>query len=212
MQDLLEQMFDDEAQTEAAASVVEHLDDCAGCHATWTANVEIRQRLKDFRATVQTPDTLRAKIRGLLESQKKEPPAAVSKSRTRVKSLDGVAALDRKRDKRQPSQEPPQPAPDRDEDAGGGESLDADMDFEPEADFALEDDLSSAAPDKFAEEATKGLAENDPIRLYLREIGSIPLLKPDQEIELARLIEVGGAEGAVAKRQLVQANLRLVVS
>ncbi|MBZ0186349.1 MAG: sigma-70 family RNA polymerase sigma factor, partial [Candidatus Obscuribacterales bacterium] len=57
-----------------------------------------------------------------------------------------------------------------------------------------------------------GQAQSDPVRLYLKEIGSIPLLTADQEIEFARKIEVGGAEGAIAKRQLVQANLRLVVS
>jgi RNA polymerase primary sigma factor len=48
--------------------------------------------------------------------------------------------------------------------------------------------------------------------MYLREIGRIPLLTADQEIELARRIESGGSEGAIAKRKLVQANLRLVVS
>ncbi|MBC7998617.1 MAG: RNA polymerase sigma factor RpoD [Leptolyngbya sp.] len=48
--------------------------------------------------------------------------------------------------------------------------------------------------------------------MYLREIGRIPLLTADQEIELARKIEAGGADGAIAKRKLVQANLRLVVS
>jgi RNA polymerase primary sigma factor len=62
------------------------------------------------------------------------------------------------------------------------------------------------------EDPAVGFADSDPIRLYLREIGSIPLLTADQEIELARKIENGGPEGAVAKRQLVQANLRLVVS
>ncbi|MBX9568195.1 MAG: RNA polymerase sigma factor RpoD [Candidatus Obscuribacterales bacterium] len=48
--------------------------------------------------------------------------------------------------------------------------------------------------------------------MYLREIGRIPLLNAQQEIELARKIEAGGAEGAIAKRKLTQANLRLVVS
>ncbi len=62
------------------------------------------------------------------------------------------------------------------------------------------------------EEVVKGTAEDDPVRLYLREIGSIPLLTGDQEIELARKIALGGADGAIAKRKLVQSNLRLVVS
>jgi len=65
---------------------------------------------------------------------------------------------------------------------------------------------------EFEEEVSKGLSSDDPVRMYLREIGRIPLLTADQEIELARRIEVGGADGAIAKRRLVQANLRLVVS
>jgi RNA polymerase primary sigma factor len=67
-------------------------------------------------------------------------------------------------------------------------------------------------PAEFEEEVSKGLASDDPVRMYLREIGRIPLLSADQEIELARRIEIGGSDGAVAKRKLVQANLRLVVS
>ena len=58
----------------------------------------------------------------------------------------------------------------------------------------------------------KGIAVDDPVRMYLREIGRIKLLTADEEIDLARKILAGGAIGAVAKRKLVQANLRLVVS
>lgn len=53
---------------------------------------------------------------------------------------------------------------------------------------------------------------DDPVRMYLREIGRIKLLTADEEIDLARKILTGGNTGAVAKRKLVQANLRLVVS
>jgi len=61
--------------------------------------------------------------------------------------------------------------------------------------------------------ATKsdGAAE-DSIKLYLKEIGRIPLLTAEQEIQLAREILKGGKSGEDAKRKLVQANLRLVVS
>jgi len=61
--------------------------------------------------------------------------------------------------------------------------------------------------------ATKsdGAAE-DSIKLYLKEIGRIPLLTAEQEIQLAREILKGGKSGDDAKRKLVQANLRLVVS
>jgi RNA polymerase primary sigma factor len=50
---------------------------------------------------------------------------------------------------------------------------------------------------------------NDPLRAYLREAGKVPLLSADEEVALARRIEVGDA---AAKRKLIEANLRLVVS
>jgi RNA polymerase primary sigma factor len=58
----------------------------------------------------------------------------------------------------------------------------------------------------------RGMTVDDPVRMYLREIGRIQLLSADEEIELARKIAKGGKDGARAKRKLVQANLRLVVS
>ena len=61
-------------------------------------------------------------------------------------------------------------------------------------------------------EVPKNVAIDDPVRLYLREIGRIKLLSANEEIELARKILEGGTPGAIAKRKLVQANLRLVVS
>lgn len=61
-------------------------------------------------------------------------------------------------------------------------------------------------------EIPKNVAIDDPVRLYLREIGRIKLLSANEEIELARQILEGGTPGAIAKRKLVQANLRLVVS
>ncbi len=87
-----------------------------------------------------------------------------------------------------------------------------DQDMLDAADFAFIDDEEVEVEEPQAIEKIKGVPDGDPIRLYLREIGSIPLLTPSQEIELARRMEIGGADGAVAKRQLVQANLRLVVS
>jgi RNA polymerase primary sigma factor len=57
--------------------------------------------------------------------------------------------------------------------------------------------------------SSREIATEDSVRLYLREIGRIQLLKPDEEIELARKILQGDM---IAKRKLVQANLRLVVS
>jgi RNA polymerase primary sigma factor len=54
-----------------------------------------------------------------------------------------------------------------------------------------------------------GIAIDDPVRMYLKEIGRIPLLNADEEIMYAKLIEQGDEE---AKRRLAEANLRLVVS
>ncbi|MHB1981774.1 MAG: sigma-70 family RNA polymerase sigma factor, partial [Sulfobacillus sp.] len=54
-----------------------------------------------------------------------------------------------------------------------------------------------------------GMATDDPVKMYLKEIGRVPLLTAAQEVELAKRIELGEEE---AKRQLAEANLRLVVS
>ena len=58
----------------------------------------------------------------------------------------------------------------------------------------------------------RGVSSDDPVRMYLREIGRIKLLNAEEEIQLAQKILSGGKAGAIAKRKLVQANLRLVVS
>ena len=55
----------------------------------------------------------------------------------------------------------------------------------------------------------KGIAVDDPVRMYLKEIGKVPLLSADEEIELAQRMEQGDEE---AKKRLCEANLRLVVS
>lgn len=54
-----------------------------------------------------------------------------------------------------------------------------------------------------------GIKINDPVRMYLKEIGRVPLLSAEEEIKLANRIEQGDEE---AKRRLAEANLRLVVS
>ncbi|AWB45397.1 RNA polymerase sigma factor RpoD [Paenibacillus sp. CAA11] len=66
-------------------------------------------------------------------------------------------------------------------------------------DFNFDDDLS----------LPPGIKINDPVRMYLKEIGRVPLLSADDEVELAKRIGKGDEE---AKRRLAEANLRLVVS
>ncbi len=55
----------------------------------------------------------------------------------------------------------------------------------------------------------EGVDIDDPVRMYLKEIGRIPLLTPEEEVSLAKRMEAGDDE---AKRRLIEANLRLVVS
>ncbi len=66
---------------------------------------------------------------------------------------------------------------------------------------ASEIDIESTIP--------KSIAVDDPVRMYLKEIGKVPLLTADEEIELAKRMEKGDEE---AKKRLCEANLRLVVS
>ena len=54
-----------------------------------------------------------------------------------------------------------------------------------------------------------GISIEDPVRMYLKEIGKVPLLSADEEVELAKRMAEGDEE---AKKRLAEANLRLVVS
>lgn len=55
----------------------------------------------------------------------------------------------------------------------------------------------------------EGVSTEDPVRMYLKEIGNVPLLSTEEEVELAKRVEEGDEE---AKKRLIEANLRLVVS
>ncbi len=71
---------------------------------------------------------------------------------------------------------------------------------------ALADDTEE--PEEPASKGSDAFTE-DSVRLYLREIGRVKMVKPDEEIELARRIAKGDQD---AKKRLIQANLRLVIS
>ena len=79
---------------------------------------------------------------------------------------------------------------------------------EPEEDIILgdEDEVDMENIDLSVPE---GISIEDPVRMYLKEIGKVPLLNADEEIELAKRMELGDES---AKKRLAEANLRLVVS
>ena len=68
-------------------------------------------------------------------------------------------------------------------------------------------------PEKMAELLeSEGLAIDDPVRMYLKEIGRVPLLTMEEELELAKQMSEEGERAEEARSKLVEANLRLVVS
>lgn len=88
-------------------------------------------------------------------------------------------------------------------------------------DGLLDDDLDDDFSDDFdgkdgeedidldAVDLLEGVGTDDPVRMYLKEIGTVPLLSADEELELAKKKSAGDES---AKKRLIEANLRLVVS
>ena len=90
----------------------------------------------------------------------------------------------------------------------GVDLLNDDFEDEPsEEDLAEVEDLN--IEEAFDDNSFEGINLDDPVRMYLREIGRIPLLSYDKEIELAQKVL---DEDEEAKKELAEANLRLVVS
>ena len=81
---------------------------------------------------------------------------------------------------------------------------------------ASEDEAADVVPDITGTDldlsVPEGISIDDPVRMYLKEIGKVPLLTADEEIEIAKKMLEGGEEAEGAKKKLAEANLRLVVS
>ena len=82
-------------------------------------------------------------------------------------------------------------------------------DFSPEVDLNLDLDDMSNDDDLEMALSTEGIAIDDPVKIYLKEIGRVPLLSADEEVELAQRMATGDP---YARKRLSEANLRLVVS
>ena len=87
--------------------------------------------------------------------------------------------------------------------------LDINDDFEEEPDEEDLAEVENLKIEDFSDESFEGVNLDDPVRMYLREIGRIPLLTYEKETELAEKVLQGDEE---AKKELAEANLRLVVS
>ena len=91
----------------------------------------------------------------------------------------------------------------------GIDLLNDDDDFDEEPDVEDLKEVENLKLDEITETSYEGINVDDPVRMYLREIGRIPLLTYEQELDLAKKILEDDEE---AKQKLAESNLRLVVS
>ena len=82
-------------------------------------------------------------------------------------------------------------------------------DDEDEADIESGDEVTEEELNLSAIDLLEGVGTEDPVRMYLKEIGTVPLLTADEELSLAKKKQAGDPR---AKKMLIEANLRLVVS
>ena len=66
--------------------------------------------------------------------------------------------------------------------------------------------------DKEFDDIVSQINVNDPVKMYLKDIGKLPLLTADEERELSKILQEGGEQAAYARNRLIESNLRLVVS
>ena len=152
---------------------------------------------------MENNETLQQKLKALIETGKKEGKIT---SKQLLNTLDAIDA-----DEKQTEQ-----IYDALEKAGIEidvsdvvEILDAAEELLPTDAELLNIDEQLPANLDLAEDTADETATTDPVRMYLKEIGKIPLLSAEEELELAKQISEGSEE---AKKRMVEANLRLVVS
>jgi RNA polymerase primary sigma factor len=197
---LLDAMLDNHAEGAQTASAMKHLDECKTCADVWSKNVAVKVRLNNLRDKVKMPENMPERIGERLAPETVPPEPSKSK-----KGKEKAAAT------ADSSGSPRRGSWNEEDDALSPDE--ASFEFESAGDEPLffKDDEEQETTESIENVGT-GLASDDPVRMYLKEIGKVALLTGQEEIALARQIEQGGSEGAIAKRKLAQANLRLVVS
>lgn len=89
------------------------------------------------------------------------------------------------------------------------DTSDDEVDVDLDALISDSDDMEDVDVENIDLSVPEGISIEDPVRMYLKEIGKVPLLTAEREIELAQRMEAGDED---AKKELAEANLRLVVS